>query len=426
MTRDRLWWGLALLALAASGWWLSANTEWAERKVPRGATGEARENPVYAFEQLMRKLGLQAVHHDTLDPMPPPHARLVLLTDDWSLVPTRAERLHQWVLQGGHLVLLQGTDWDATDLGDWVPVDAINVKERLFPMPASAASAAQPKPAASAAEKDDEVGDEDEDEDVLPTAVPDHGKATARPAQPMLSDGFGQYRACGMFHWGVRLKLQPGTATPTWQLNQGPGAQGLRLAVGEGSVTVLNSSGFAFQNRQALECDHALLLSAALQAEPGATVWLYLNEKRESLVPWLWHSGWIAVVFGALALLAALWRGAVRFGPQLAPAPRLRRSISEQVRGLGSYLHRHGSEALLAAQQRALDDTATRRLAGYSRLPVHERAQRIAEATGTSQPELFAALSARFCTRAELPQRLQLLESARRRLQRTHDERHPR
>ncbi|MFO1250687.1 MAG: hypothetical protein U1E77_05970 [Inhella sp.] len=200
----------------------------------------------------------------------------------------------------------------------------------------------------------------------------------------------------------------------------------LRVPLGRGSVTALNSGTNLFHNEPALRCDNPLLLAAALQAEAGATAWIYLHEKRQALLPWLWQSGWIAILMGLLALAAALWRAAVRFGPLMAAAPRLRRSISEQVHGLGAYLHKEGREALLAAQQRALLEAAQRSLPGFARLSHAERAAALAAATGLAALELSTALSTRFCTRAQLPSLLLLLETARRRLaHRTSDERHP-
>ena len=186
------------------------------------------------------------------------------------------------------------------------------------------------------------------------------------------------------------------------------------MAQGRGTVTVLNTGAHVFRGRMPFACDLSLLLAASVQAERGATVWIHLDETREALTPWLWHSGWIAVVLGLLTLAAALWRAAVRFGPRLPPPPRLRRSISEQVRGMGAYLHRHGRDALLAAQHRALDEAATRTVRGYARLPLADRVHAIATATGVARDDLYTAMSSRFCTRAELPQRLHLLETARR------------
>lgn len=422
MTRERLVWLLALLALAGGAWWLSANTEWVETDVPRAAQGEARDNPVYAFEQMLRRLGMSVAHHEALGTMPPPRARLVLLSSDWALIPDRAGQLHQWVLRGGHLVLVQGADWEDTALAEWVPVDGVDVK-----------AAGQARPPAR---------------DLGAAAL---GRTELASSPPLWGDT-ERIAACFAFSPERSLRLKPGHAA-TWTLTRVDGTastravvalqdqalralqakpappvkptpQTLRVSVGQGSVTVLNAGAGLFHNDPALRCDNPLLLAAAVQAEPGATAWVYLHEKREALLPWLWQRGWIAIVAGLLALAAALWRGAVRFGLRLAPAPRLRRSISEQVRGLAAYLQRGGREALLGAQQRALDEVAARRLVRYSRLPLPERARAVAAATGLAADALSRAMSAKFCTRAELAQYLPLLETARRRLQETPEERH--
>jgi len=398
MTRERLVWLLTLAGLALGGWWLSVNTEWVDEYSPRAALGEARDNPVYAFEQLLRRLGMQAEHHEALDAMPPPHARLVLLSSDWQLMPGRGEQLQRWVLGGGHLVLPQYTGWDDTPLAKWVPVESVHVK--------TFKPAAEPRPAAPAA-----------------SAVPAKARVvrTDLTSVPPLWGDTEVVDGCHFLRGEDSLRPKPGN-DPAWTLTHvraqpdRPVTHALRMPIGQGSVTVLNAGNYFFYNSATLACDNALVLAAALQAEPGATAWIYLDEKREPLLPWLWHRGWIAIVAGLLALAAALWRAAVRFGPLRAAAPRLRRSISEQVRGLGAYLQGGGREALLAAQQRALGDVAARKLRRYARLPANERVRAIAAATGLAADELSTAMSARFCSRAELPQRLQLLETARRRL----------
>ncbi len=433
MSRERLVWLLGVLVLAVGAWWLSVNTEWVDEERPRAAQGEAVNNPVYATTQLLRRLGMNVQRLEALGAMPPHQARLVLLSSDWELMPERAEQLRQWVLGGGHLVLMQKDDWEDTALAKWVPVDVVYVKAADRP------KRSQPVPPAIA------------------SATPSRTDLTSTP--PLWGDT-DRITSCQGFDPAWFLRPRPGQAA-SWTLARADGThdtqavvarqdqalqalkaqdgkparpaqsalQVLRMPLGQGSVTVLNTGGNLFFNGPALRCDNALLLAAALQAEPGATAWLYLHEKREALLPWLWHRGWIAIVIGALALAAALWRAAIRFGPRLAPAPRLRRSISEQVRGLGAYLQRGGSEALLAAQQRALDEAATRTLPRFARLPAGERARAVAAATGLAADELASAMTARFCTRAELPRRLQLLEAARRQLHsstaKTSEGRHP-
>ncbi|WP_431256904.1 DUF4350 domain-containing protein [Roseateles chitinivorans] len=416
MTRERLFLLLAALALIAGGWWLSNNTEWVEEDVPRPATGEARDNPVYAFEQILRKLGMHAEHHEQLDRMPPEGARLVLLSSDWSLVPERAAQMRAWVERGGHLVLLQGADWDDTGLADWVPVEAVDVTERAQRERAAADAAAKAKSEAKGANgksaekaedaenaEDAESADDEDDEEDRDVAF----------SEPPVFGGIESLDLCSQFTWSRRLRVKPGHRAD-WTLTQASGRQGVRVAQGRGSVTVLNAGATIFQGRLPFGCDLPLLLTATVQADRGATAWIYLNEKREPLTPWLWRTGWIAIVLGLLTLAAALWRAAVRFGPRLAAPPRLRRSISEQVRGMGAYLHRHGRDALLGAQQRALEEAATRIVRGYGRLPLADRVHAIATATGVARDDLYTAMSSRFCTRAELPARLQLLETARR------------
>lgn len=403
MTRERLAWLLALLCLVIGGWWLSANTEWVDEKSPRPAKGEARDNPVYAAEQLLRRLGMKVERHEALRAMPPPRARLVLLSSDWQLMPERAEQLHQWVLGGGHLVLARGRDsgWDDTAMADWVPVDSIAMKAR----------------------------EEDEDSEERPVrrsraaaAAPVLQPPKALLSSPPLWDGLAKIETCHWFYRFEKLRVKQGHSA-AWSLAHKERTQALRVPLGQGSVTVLNSTPHLFENPTALACDNPLLLAAALQAESGATAWIYLSEKREALLPWLWHQGWIAIAAGLLTLAAALWRAAVRFGPLMAAAPRLRRSLTEQVRGLAAYLHKAGPEALLAAQQRALVETAARSLPRFARLTLSERAAAIAALTGLAPLELSTALSTRFCSRAQLPQLLLLLETARRRLLRHKEER---
>lgn len=394
MTRERGAWLIALLLLALGAWWLSINTEWVEVERTRAARGQARDNPVYAFEQMMRRLGVDVAHHEALDRLPPKTGRLVLLSSDWDLIPQRGEQLRAWVQQGGHLVLPQGTKWEDTGLGGWVPVDVISMQPPRV--------AEKPR---------------------VPLSQPvERSDRTELLSTPPLWGETEQLSACDMPPLWRKLHADAAARTQ-WALTRSGTPQALRVAVGQGSVTVLNMDLRLFHNGPGLRCDNPLLLAAAVQAEPGAAVWIYLNEKREPLLPWLWGSGWIAIVIGLLTLAAALWRAAVRFGPRLAPAPRLRRSMAEQVRGLAAYLRLHGHDGLLAAQQRALDDVARRALRRHARLSLTERAQAIALATGLPAHELAQAMSARFSKRAELTQQLQLLETARRSLLSPPDER---
>ena len=96
-----------------------------------------------------------------------------------------------------------------------------------------------------------------------------------------------------------------------------------------------------------------------------------------------------------LFIALALWRGAVRFGPLVAPAERVRRSLAEQILGTGRFAVRvGGGAALVAAEQRALHEAASRRIVGYEGLPSAEQAAAVARLASSMQRELGAAMSA--------------------------------
>lgn len=402
MSRENLARLVVAVLLALGGWWLADNTEWVDEDRPVGASGEALTNPAYAFEQLLRRLGMQVEHHEALDTLPPPQARLVLLSADWAFIPGRVDSVKRWVQQGGHLVVPDDTATES--LRGWLPADLVfdatrrstkpNLKAKPDPLPA-------PEPASAPA--------------LASVPLPSAPTRTELISTPPLWGDTERVVTCHDDLQDQRLRPRKGQ-TPAWTLARHDAVRVARLPVGQGSVTLLSAGPDLFMSTSPLRCDMPLLLAAAVQAERGATTWVYLHEKRQALLPWIWHQGWIAVVLALVALAAALWRGAVRFGPLQAEPPRLRRSIVEQMRGLGAWLQRGGTEALLAAQQRALDDAAARALPRYRGLPPRERAAAIADATGLPHAALATAMVARFSTRAELAPRLQLLETARRRL----------
>jgi hypothetical protein len=131
---------------------------------------------------------------------------------------------------------------------------------------------------------------------------------------------------------------------------------------------------------------------------------------------WL-HGAPVVVVLGIFIALA-LWRGAARFGPLVAPLDRARRSLGEQILGTGRFVVRFGSGAALqSAAARALHEAAARRVGGYAALSASAQAAAIARLTGIETAALAAALESKPNLRLlELRAALALLESARRRI----------
>src|SRR5690606_17997655 len=121
---------------------------------------------------------------------------------------------------------------------------------------------------------------------------------------------------------------------------------------------------------------------------------VFLTEADVPSLPVLvWRHGapFVVVLLSWIAL--ALWRGAMRFGPLLAPAERARRSLAEQILGTGRFVVRAGGgAALVAAARRALDEAAQRRIVGYERLAEPARARAVATLTGVDVRALAGAL----------------------------------
>ena len=431
----------ALFALVVS------RTEWVDEEQPRPARGAAAEDGNYALAQLVRHFGATFEHHRNLETLPPRDATLLLETGLWDLFPERREQLHRWVQAGGHLVVPVGITGNRQALHTWIPVLAYDPVEadarrrRLAARLAASAPESASRPAsagADAVDDDDEDDEDDEDEDgdagrtkpsggdVAPSpripatrtplvapaasgaasaAIPATGSEAASAAlrrsavrdecheivepadMPSALPGHRRFRACRLYV----APLWPDRATPQWSLESGGSRVALRMPVGRGTVTV--SSLVAVDNNEELvRDDHALVLAALLQLHPGQVVWDVDDESQPVLAVWLWEHARPAILLGTLALLAWLWRRLVRFGPRVAEPEAARRSIGEQIAGIGAFLRHHEPAALQRAERRALEDLARRRLADFDTLDDAERARAIAEATRTDAATLLAAM----------------------------------
>jgi hypothetical protein len=370
---------LALLVLA--GAWLLGATEWVEQEVDTPPRGAALRNEFFAFEQLLLRLGVPLERRRALDSWPAAGTVLVLHSRHWDLFPERAAQLREWVVGGGHLVI-PATMADDAALAQWIPV-------RLVRRPEAPPAARTGRPDPSCRE-------------LVASGSALAGDAASRP-----------YRLCAT---PSARDLRPAEgASPQWALAGPAGTELLRLPHGQGSVTVHGPWGL-LNNRQLLRGDTAAAVAAAMQLQPGTRVWLVTEEARVPLLRWIWQQGSVAVLLATGALLAWLWRGAVRFGPIGAvPAPE-RRSMRDQLVGTAAFLRRHGPAALHAAQVRALQEAARACLPAQAKLAPVQRVEAIARTTALDATALGRAVRDGRRTPQALAADLALLEEARRRL----------
>ena len=369
---------LFVLLVAA---WIVANTEWGDVEIPSPLRGEAVTNPFYAAQKLVASLGATGERREALGDTPI-DAVVVLSTWGWDIDQDRRADFERWVEAGGRLVvdaaLISGSDAFERWTGITRAEEEVDPDEDLFQAPEIV------EPCVPL----DEVGAEVDEES---TAV---------------------YSACN-FDYASWFETNKRVL---WGLSDGGYLLAARVAVGQGTVTVIN--GVPFVYRELFEGDHGELLAAAADLRGGDHV-VFMSEADVASLPELvWRYGAPVVAVLLLWIALGLWRGAMRFGPLVAPTERARRSLAEQVLGTGRFALRiGGGAALAAAARRALHEAAARRIVGYERLTVAAKARAVAGLARVDAGELAAALDPELSSRAlELRAKLALLEAARREL----------
>jgi len=206
------------------------------------------------------------------------------------------------------------------------------------------------------------------------------------------------------------------TPDPRWGLRDAGGFRVVRIAVGAGTVTVVEDARI-FANDTLLFGDNGLIDVAALQLRAGRELWIAAGDGRQPVLAWLWTQAPAVPLAGALLLVLWLWRSLPRFGPREELPGTARRSMVEQISGTARFLWQRSPAALHGAQRRALDEAAARRIRNYARLDLSDRAAAIARATGFEASALLQALAIdRAPDRRSLPRQLAVLEAARRAL----------
>ena len=378
MTRSRVIGALLTVMVVAIAVFIAKNTEWYDLQVPTPPKGEAITNPFYAAQRFVEQLGGQT-RRERAVVLPPTSGVVVLSAWHWDLSARRQSTLEQWVEAGGRLVVddrLSGTNGA---FEQWTGVDydfAADAAEKYYEnYEANASRPRCPKVAEVVPDPNESYGMCDLDFSFL---------TTQRPMQ--------------------------------WALRNDQGLQAVRVAVGLGTVTVINS--FPYTHQRLFEGDHARLFVAATQLRRGDEVVFLSEDDHPSLLALLWRHGGPAVSLSLLIIAMMLWRGAVRFGPTAAPPDPARRSMAEQIRGTGRYVLQHSDGGPLhAAAVRAVTEAARRRIPAYERLSRKQRAAALGKFTGMDGTALTSAmedLSKR--RRNELHNTLGLLELARRQL----------
>jgi hypothetical protein len=378
MTRKRLVITLLvcvpIVLLAA---WIGRNTYWEDVEVPMPPKGEALINPFYAAQRFGERLGAKTTW-DRMLTVPRADAVIVVSTWHWSLSRTRRTALERWVESGGRLVVDDSLIDPSDEFEAWSGI------ARTYP-----------------------------DSDTLEDKKPEDDSPCRKVQQESAGrSGLSDEEALLLCDLGI--SWLESDRTPEWALRDKKGLQAVRVAIGRGSVTMINAA--PFRSRALFDGDHGRVLVAATELRRGDEVHFLSEDKYPSLLTLAWRHGAPVVGVGLTLLAALLWRGAVRFGPLAPPTVAARRSLADQIRGTGRFTLHHGSgQSLHAACVRALDEAARRRVKSYAALTPEDRLAALAWLSGFDRDSLAAAIHhPGWPTAGALRRTLALLESARR------------
>lgn len=378
--------GVGVLGLGLLIVWIARNTYWEEVSVPMPPKGEARTNSLYAAERLVAALGATAHPQRNLDTLPPPDSVIYLSYWNWDLIPNRRERLEEWVANGGRLVADRSLIGGDQALERWSGI----ARAELTTNKTDGATTTEP-------------------DEALDRALERLGLCSKLQVAGEERAG---YTVCGL---DVTSRLTS-SRDPSWVLSDKHGIHVLRVAMGRGSITLLNAT--PFDNERLFQGEDGLLFVSATGLERGDHIYFLSEEETASLLALMWRHGAPVVVLLLGALTLALWRGSPRFGPAAGVPDPARRSLAEQIVGTGRFTLRFGGgRALHVAAVRALQEAAERHLSGYRVLSSEERMALLARSTGMDEEALTGAINHTGSRRpGELRRVIALLEMARRRI----------
>jgi hypothetical protein len=390
--------------------WFCSHLRFTETKVPLPLQGEAITNPYYAAIKLAEQLHAKAAW-ERIFSVPATDSVILLSNWNWSLSRTRRERIEAWVAKGGRLVVDNSLIGGSEEFEQWVGVSHLDHSKD---------DSKEDVEADTATSSDDESPEETQDEEKKKQ------KRKLNTRERRLIEQFIDEDCTTLTEDGTTRTLSVCGIDPVvsltssrklvWVLRRDREIQALRVAVGRGSVTVLNVSPFRY--RDFFQGDHPSLFVAATQLHHGDNLFFFTEEDHASLITLTWRFGAPVVLLLAALVALSLWRNTSRFGPLAATPEKARRSLAEQIRGTGQFTLRFGGgRALHAALVRALREAAIRRLPTYDTMSSEDRIVAIARLTGVLASELGPALNYSGPRSShELRNVIAVLETARRRL----------
>lgn len=342
MSRQRALLGflvLMLLVIGVVAW--PYLFEKVEETVEGPYEGEAAKNPLFALQEMLRRLDVPTESQPQLKQLPPADHVLVLASPGWGYNVGDVERLLEWTRQGGHLVVTPSELDDEDPLLYEVDIWGFHLEQ---PWEDGVEETAQ-------LEAVDEEIIEDETVADSVAASPDEEADADQPISVFDSDRRPWLRL--YFDGEAEILRADGPIEEAWMLT---------VQVGRGALTAL-ADGAIFTNVALAEKDHALIVlqAVALDELPVGVVLVY-GEFRPSIWALMTARAWPIGISLIVLVLAALANLARRVGPKLEDPDLERRHLEEHVCAVGHFFWRRGLEdTLIRSARRAKPRTSSSR-----------------------------------------------------------------
>ncbi len=361
MNRTHVITAVLVLVLIGLGlwWWKTFELKEVTRRLP--LTGEARINPLYGLQTILRERGLevQTQAQFRAEGLPAQPGLVVMSADLRSLSESASETLLDWVEGGGQLlVALPPSDGGRAPLLEYFDLWTLESRACIdwkYPAPPAAQKAAKRA----------------------------RGSTPVLPSLEELFDTartlFNEDRWCG----SERLQLGDDIVESDFDWLYGNSSDGwllARLAHGGGQITFASQLDFLHTRPLRVHANAAFawqLLAPALGAEPEVLL-VYAADLPPLHVLIVRH-GWPILLPLLLGLLAWMWMRSQRFGPLQPEVAVPRRALREHLRAAAELAlrRRQGSALLKPLRQRVLQAVALSE-PEIAALPARELAQALA------------------------------------------------
>ena len=394
-----------------------------EETLDLGFTKEARRNPWLAAEMYLSRTGTKVNSTTQLSVMDdlPENSALLLTRPGLIRSNTRLNRLLDWVVQGGRLIVttderdIGGNENLLATLGvDVVWVDAqypkfLKCRDVLGSIDSVSEDIVPAEELEAYLEQQSETGTKSFSEAIRrPRHCMDSKHLTILHFQGQESEFSVHMPGRSGLEWGLERAVTNAdedalqsleSIEPFYAAGDDAGIRFLQFEWGAGLISIVANSELWQSSRIGL-FDNVYLLATLSDSTPAITV--LRGSAMPSLFSHIWSLGKEFVIVAMFGLLFWLWHSIRRISPLHDPLHTERRSILEHIDARGEYLWYHKQfDALVSPLKQEVTRKCQMRLPGFAQADPASQVRQISEFSGTDEKLVYQVFAAESIPDAE-------------------------